>query len=95
MQNGRHFPDDTFKYIFMNENVWISIKFSLLNRYEFWTDIIFWNTLIVSFWTIHDLYAPDIVFVQVFGIIFIKSCDWSESNNNNGISASSWNVAAS
>ena len=28
-QNGRHFADDVFKYIFMNENVWISIKISL------------------------------------------------------------------
>ena len=28
-QNGRHFPDDIFKCIFMNENVWISIKISL------------------------------------------------------------------
>ena len=28
-QNGRHFPDDIFKCIFLNENVWISIKFSL------------------------------------------------------------------
>ena len=27
-QNGRHFPDDTFKCIFLNENVWISIKIS-------------------------------------------------------------------
>ena len=25
-QNGRHFPDDTFKCIFLNENVRISIK---------------------------------------------------------------------
>ena len=28
-QNGRHFPDDTFKCIFMNENVRISINISL------------------------------------------------------------------
>ena len=28
-QNGRHFPDDIFKYIFLNENVWISLKISL------------------------------------------------------------------
>ena len=28
-QNGRHFPDDLFKCIFLNENVWISIKNSL------------------------------------------------------------------
>ena len=28
-QNGRHFADDTFNHIFVNENVRISIKFSL------------------------------------------------------------------
>ena len=29
IQNGRHFADDTFKRIFLNENVRISIKISL------------------------------------------------------------------
>ena len=29
IQNGRHFTDDIFKCIFLNENVWISIKISL------------------------------------------------------------------
>ena len=28
-QNGRHFPDDILKWIFLNENVWILIKISL------------------------------------------------------------------
>ena len=28
-QNGRHFPDDIFKWIFANENAWISINISL------------------------------------------------------------------
>ena len=28
-QNGRHFADDIFKCIFLNENVWIPIKISL------------------------------------------------------------------
>ena len=28
-QHGRHFADDTFKCIFLNENVWIPIKISL------------------------------------------------------------------
>ena len=28
-QNGRHFPDDIFKCIFLNENVWIPVKISL------------------------------------------------------------------
>ena len=28
-QDGRHFPDDIFKWIFLNEIIWISIKISL------------------------------------------------------------------
>ena len=28
-QNGRHFPDDIFKWIFLNENLWILIDISL------------------------------------------------------------------
>ena len=28
-QNGRYFADDIFKYIFLNENVWMLIKISL------------------------------------------------------------------
>ena len=28
-QDGRQFPDDIFKCIFLNENVWIPIKISL------------------------------------------------------------------
>ena len=29
-QKGHHFPDNIFKCIFLNENVWISIKISLM-----------------------------------------------------------------
>ena len=28
-QNGRHFADDVFKCIYLNENMWISLKISL------------------------------------------------------------------
>ena len=28
-QNGRHFPDNIFKRIILNANVWISIEISL------------------------------------------------------------------
>ena len=28
-QNGSHFPDDIFKFIFLNKNVWISLNISL------------------------------------------------------------------
>ena len=31
-QNGRHFPEDIFKMIFLNENAWILIDFSLKPR---------------------------------------------------------------
>ena len=29
IQNGRHFPNDIFKWIFFNENIWIFIKISM------------------------------------------------------------------
>ena len=29
MQNGHHFPDNIFKCIFLNENLWITMKISL------------------------------------------------------------------
>ena len=29
-QNGHHFPDDIFKWIFLNENIWIAIDISLM-----------------------------------------------------------------
>ena len=35
--NGRHFPDDIYRWIFLNENVWISIKISL--RFVPWRPI--------------------------------------------------------
>ena len=31
-QNGRHFLDDIFKCIFLNESVWISIEISLVPK---------------------------------------------------------------
>ena len=49
-QNGRHFPDDIFKRIFLNENVWISIKISLkfvpkgpINNIPAWVQIMAWR----------------------------------------------------
>ena len=48
-QNGRHFSDDILKYIFLNENVWISIKISLkfvpkvpINNYPALVQIMAW-----------------------------------------------------
>ena len=31
-QNGRHFADDIFKWIFLNENIWIPIIISMMVR---------------------------------------------------------------
>ena len=39
-QNARHFPDDTFKRIFLNENVRISIKIWL----KFVPEAIIWTS---------------------------------------------------
>ena len=49
-QNGRHFPDDIFKWIFVNENAWISINISLkfvpmglINNIPVWVEIMAWR----------------------------------------------------
>ena len=49
-QNGRHFPDDIFKYIFLNENVWFSRQMSLkfvpkvpINRIPALVQIMAWH----------------------------------------------------
>ena len=49
-KNGRHFADDIFKCIFLNENVWIPIKISLnfvprvpINNIPALVQIIIWN----------------------------------------------------
>ena len=60
-QNGRHFPDAIFKWIFLNENVWILIKISLkfvskalinnipaLARPQ-WVNVL-WYTMSLRFW---------------------------------------------
>ena len=51
-QDGRHFPDDTFKRIFMNENVRISINISLkfvpmslINKFPSLVQIMAWRRL--------------------------------------------------
>ena len=66
-QNGRRFPDDIFKCIFLNENAWISIKISLkfvpkgpINNIPALVQILAWcrsgdkplsEPMIVSLWT--------------------------------------------
>ena len=49
-QNGRHFTDDSFKYIFLNKNVWISIKIlpnfvhkDLINNYPILVQVMAWR----------------------------------------------------
>ena len=39
-QDGRHFPDDIFKWTFLNENVWISLK----NLLEFIPQVSIYNS---------------------------------------------------
>ena len=45
-QNGRHFADDIFKCIFLNESVWIPIKISLkgpINKFPALVQIMAWR----------------------------------------------------
>ena len=49
-QNGRHFADDIFKGIFLNENIWIPIKISLkfvpkgpVDNIPAWVQIMAWR----------------------------------------------------
>ena len=49
-QDGRHFPDDSVKHIFLNENVWILIKMSQkfvpkgpINNIPAWVQIMAWR----------------------------------------------------
>ena len=41
-QNGGHFSDDTFKWIFFNENVWIWIKFQKFVAWGPISNILYW-----------------------------------------------------
>ena len=68
-QDGRHFPDDIFKWIFLKENVWIPIKISLKivpkgpsNNIPAVVQIMAWcwpgdkplsEPMVVSFWRIY------------------------------------------
>ena len=56
-QNGHRFPEDIFKCIFLNENVWISLKISLkfvskgpINNIQALFQIMAW-CLVGSIWT--------------------------------------------
>ena len=49
-QNGRHFADDIFKWIFLNENAWIPIKILLkfvplapINNIPAWVQMMAWR----------------------------------------------------
>ena len=68
-QNGRQFPHDIFKFIFLNKNVWVSINISLkfvpkgpINNIPALVRIIAWRrpgdkplseSIIASYWTIY------------------------------------------
>ena len=59
-QNGRHFPDNIFKRIFLNENVWISLKISLnfvprirINNIPALVLIMAWRRWWLAYWRIY------------------------------------------
>ena len=57
-KSGRHFADDIFKCIFMNESVWISIKSSLkiqIKTFQYWFGSHYLNQWWLVYWRIYAL----------------------------------------
>ena len=91
-QNGRHFPDDIFKCCFLNENIWISIKFLLkfvpkgpINNILALVQIMAWcwpgdkplsEPTLVSYWRIYASLGT-----QWFKCIGQRQCGWRFADN--------------
>ena len=90
-QNGRYFADDIFKWIFLNENVWISIKISLkfvpqgsINNIPSLVQIMAWRRpgnkpLSESKWLVYRRIYASLGFNEL--TIYMQSCVWG----NDGI----------
>ena len=90
-QNGRHFPDDIFKWIFLNANVWIPIKISLkfvpkgpINNIPAMVKIMFWHLP-------GDKPLSEPMMVRLPTHICVTRPQWV----NNNISINSWRIRAS
>ena len=88
-QDGRHFPDDIFKCICLNENVWISLTISLkcvrkvrINNIPLLVQIMAWRRP-------GDKPLSEPMMVSLLTHIFVtrpqwvKNCDWDTGNEIN------------
>ena len=77
-QNGRYFPEDIFKCIFLNENVWIAIKISLkfvtegpINNISTLVQIMAWGRQ-------HDKPLPETMMVSLPTHICVTWPQWGD-----------------
>ena len=96
-QDGCHFPDDTFKLIFVNENIWISITISLkfvprasINNISALVQILAWHQP-------GNKPSSEPMMVSLLLHIRITQPQWVEENNkvNNKFKYSIWDIPPS
>ena len=91
-QNGRHFPDDILKWIFLNENVWILNKVSLkfvtrtpINNIPALFQIVAWHRpgdkplsepVMVGYWCIYASPGLNEFFADSYRFICLYSSPW-------------------
>ena len=105
-QNGRHFPDDIFKWTFLNENISISIKISLnfvpkgsinnipaLVQIIAWTrrQVIIWTNDALVYWRIYASLVLNELKHHAWVCIQICACRWLGTNRCDWICRGSYN----
>ena len=89
-QNGRQFPDDNFKCIFLNKNIWISIKISLkfvpkgpINNIPALVQIMVW-------FRSGDKPLSELMVVSVLMQIRVSRSQWAKINYNTNLTIIPW-----
>ena len=82
-QDGRHFPDDIFEWIFLNEIIWISIKISLkfvpsgpINNIPALVQIMAWRRL-------GDKPLSELMMVKLLTLICVTRPQWVNQADKN------------
>ena len=75
-QDGRHFPDDIFKCIFLNENVLISLKFSLKVFPRFWISNISTLVQMMAWRRTSDMPLFEPIMVNLLAYICVTRPQW-------------------
>ena len=79
-QNGRHFPDDIFKCIFLNENVWISLKISLKFAFEVWINNITALVQIIASCRPGNKPLSELMMISLLMLICLIQPQWVKTN---------------